>query len=88
MTLARPLLMMVMIFVFAGLQACKGNVDLTCEEVRIYQLAKPGKRVVAPEDLDSLELLREIPLPEASPQAVRPAGSECIDLPPVIQLEN
>lgn len=88
MTLARPLLMLVMIFMLVGLQACAGDTDMTCEEVRIYQLAKPGKRVVVPEDLDSLELLREIPLPEASPQAARPPGSECIDMPPVIQLEN
>lgn len=88
MTLARPLLMLVIIFVLVGLQACSRDVDMTCEEVRIYQLAEPSKRVVVPEDLDSLELLREIPLPEASPQAVRPAGSKCIDMPPLIQLDD
>jgi hypothetical protein len=68
-----------------ALNACGGK-DLTCDEVQFYQLSEEGKRVEAPEGLDDLDPLREMPLPEASPQAERPAGSDCFDRPPGIQL--
>ena len=68
----------------AGLSACGGNDIVTCDDVRRYQLAAQGKRIETPEDLDNLDPLREMPLPEASPQPPRPDGSPCIDLPPSI----
>lgn len=70
----------------ASLHACSKDVDLTCDDVQIYQLAVAGKRVTAPEGLDDLDPLKEMPLPKASPQAARPAGSVCIDSPPQIKL--
>jgi hypothetical protein len=69
------------------LNACGGK-DLTCDEVQAYQLSEGGKRVEAPEDLDDLDPLREMALPEASPQAERPPGSDCFDRPPGIKLST
>ena len=66
------------------LTGCGGTVDRSCDEVRVYQLASEGKRIEVPADLDPLDELKEIPLPEASPQAARITGSPCLDLPPNI----
>jgi hypothetical protein len=79
---------MLALAVFAtGLVAgCGGTVDITCDEVEYYQTAKIGKRVEAPEGLDDLDPIREMPLPEASPRDPRPAGSPCFDRPPQIEL--
>ena len=79
----RITLILCMIF---GLAACGGTGDLTCDDVRIYQLAEEGKRVESPEDLDDLDPLKEAPLPEASPREARPAGSACVDRPPKVKL--
>ena len=69
-----------------GLSACGGPVELACDDVRAYQLAGQNKRIHTPDDLDDLEPLREMPLPEASPQPERPAGSPCLDLPPKVDI--
>ena len=71
-----------------ALTACIGAPDKTCDEVRLYQLAAEGRRLETPEDLDSLDGLREIPLPQASPRPPRPEGSPCLDLPPSILQEE
>ncbi len=71
-----------------GLSACGGPVELACDDVRVYQLAAEGKRVEAPDGLNDLEPLKEMPLPEASPQPQRPAGSPCLDLPPNIVISE
>ena len=76
----------VVLFVLAGVAGCGGPVELSCDEVATYQLATDGKRVVTPDDLDSLESLREMPLPEASPRPPRPPNSPCIDRPPEVTL--
>lgn len=76
----------VMLIVILGAAGCGGTAELACDEVRTYQLAAEGKRVEAPPDLDGLEPLREIPLPEASPQSPRPPGSPCIDRPPEVRI--
>ncbi len=68
----------------AGLSACRGGADLTCDELRPYQLAVEGTRVESPDDLDDLDTLREMPLPDVSPRPPRPEGSPCIDLPPSV----
>lgn len=70
----------------SGLSACSKDIDLTCDDVRTYQLAVEGKRVEAPEGLDDLNPQKEVPLPEASPRAERPAGSSCVDRPPGVKL--
>lgn len=69
-----------------GIAACGGPVTLSCDEVRAYQLAKPGKRISAPDGLDDLDTIREIPVPEPSPRAERPPGSPCLDMPPAVQI--
>ena len=71
-----------------GLSACGGPIELACDDVRTYQLATEGKRVKAPDDLNDLEPLMEMPLPEASPQPQRPVGSPCLDLPPNIVISE
>ena len=83
MALLRPAIIVV---VLTALSACGGGGDLTCDKVRTYQLAQQGKRVVAPDDLDDLEPLLEVPLPQASPQPARPPGSPCIDRPPGVKI--
>ena len=67
-----------------GIAGCGGTVDRSCDDVRLYQLAQEGKRIEVPEDLDPLDDLKEMPMPEASPQTERPVGSPCLDLPPNI----
>lgn len=71
----------------AALTACGGQ-DLTCDDVQYYQLSEEGKRVQAPEGLNDLDPLLEMPLPEASPRPARPEGSDCFDRPPGIKLET
>jgi len=77
MTLVRIILIACMV----GLAACGGSNDLTCDDGP-YLSAERMPRVETPEDLDSLEQLRERPLPAASPRPDRPAGSPCLDRPP------
>lgn len=70
------------------LGGCGGTPEIDCDEEQYYQTSKVGKRVKAPEGLDDLDPLREMPLPEASPREPRPEGSPCFDRPPEIQLET
>ena len=76
-----PLLVLVMLLVVS---ACGGNQTASCDDVQRYQLATEGKHIKTPDDLDELDPLREMPLPEASPREPRPEGSPCIDLPPSV----
>jgi hypothetical protein len=80
----KSLILLTIIPVLAALAACGGTPELSCDEVQSYQLAVEGKRIETPEDLDGLNELREMPLPEASPRPPRPEGSPCLDLPPSI----
>jgi hypothetical protein len=66
------------------LSACGGDGPVKCKGATTYVDARSAPRVRAPEDLDDLDELREMPVPEASPQAQRPAESGCLDSPPVI----
>ena len=75
---------LIFLSLIAGLTACGGQSELECEEPGVYLAAKQAPRVAAPDDLDNLDPLKEMPLPEASPQPPRPAGSPCIEKPPVI----
>ena len=67
---------------FCGLSACGGGSNLVCDEPHRYQQSVDHSRVQSPEDLDQLEPLREMPLPQANPTPERPPGSACLDLPP------
>ena len=72
----------------AGLAGCGGSTDLTCDEPSRYQKAQQIDRLRSPEDLDNLEAMREMPLPQANPAPERPPGSPCLDLPPRIGPSN
>ncbi len=73
---------LLMLLLCVGLTACGGTPSLACDEPQRYKAAVDGKRILAPEGLTQLDPLKEIPLPEPSPQPPRPAGSPCLDLPP------
>ena len=73
----------ILVVLLAGLGGC-GGVDLTCDDVRAYQLAVEGKRIEAPDGLDDLDPVKEAILPEASPRQEREPGSPCIDRPPAV----
>lgn len=76
-------LVTVLVWVLGG---CGGTPDIACDDEQYYQTAKIGKRVKAPEGLDDLDPLQEMPLPEPSSREQRPEGSPCFDRPPQIQL--
>ena len=80
----RVALITLAMLVFAGMVACGGKTNLACDKPQRYQEAVDSEGLKAPEDLDSLEPLREMPLPEANPRPERPKGSPCLDLPPRI----
>ena len=80
MILARFVLMSLV----AGLTACGGQAELKCEEASIYTVATQGPRIKAPDDLDDLDALKEMPLPEASPRKPRAADAGCLQKPPSI----
>ena len=75
---------LILLSLVAGLTACGGQSELECEDATAYIAAKQTPRIKAPDDLDNLDPLREMPLPEASPQQPKPAGSKCLEQPPVI----
>ena len=81
-------LALIIVLVASGLGACGGTVDLACDDVELYQLAEKRPRIQAPEDLDALDPIREVPLPEASPRPQRPPGSPCLDRPPTVTISN
>jgi uncharacterized lipoprotein len=74
--------------IFALLAGCGGQADLTCDEPSRYEDATQHDRLKSPEDLDELDALREMPLPQANPAPARPAGSPCLDLPPRVGPSN
>ena len=70
------------IVVMAALAACGGDPDLSCDKEQFYQEASEHRKVVAPDDLDALDPLAEMPIPEANPAAARAKGAPCVDRPP------
>ena len=72
--------------VVVSLVACGGNKtrEVDCEANLKYQNRVEGKRVVAPEGLDQLDDLAELPIPRADPNAPKPPAGVCNDEPPVI----
>jgi uncharacterized lipoprotein len=67
------------------LSACGGSADLTCDDEEVYQSAQSAPQLRVPEGMDNLDPLKEVPLPDASPRAPRPAGSVCLERPPVLE---
>ena len=75
----------ILVVLIAGLSGCAG-INLTCDDVRDYQLAEEGKRIEAPDGLDDLDQVKEAQLPEASLRQAREPGSPCIDRPPKVSI--
>lgn len=68
-----------------ALAACGGSKDLTrkCNKQRLYQEAQAHEKLEVPDDLDELDELKEMPLPEAAPVSEREAAeTSCLKLPP------
>ena len=61
--------------------ACGGSPALECDSGP-YQVAVSTPRVIAPEGLDNLDPLNEVPLPSASPQEPWPEDGPCLEHPP------
>jgi len=85
---ARAVMLAGTVVLCCGLSACGGAPELTCDEPERYQQSVNQSKLEAPEDLDALEPLREMPLPTASPRPERPPGSPCLDLPPRVGPTN
>ena len=65
------------------LAACGGDTMMTCDEGP-YQAAIRAPKVTAPEGLDNLDPLNEMPLPEASPREEVVYDGPCLESPPQI----
>jgi len=76
----------VSLLVLASLSACGGDglIDITCDEPQRYQSAVAGRKVVAPEGLDTLDERAEMPIPKPDNAPERPPGAPCIELPPPV----
>ena len=72
-----------MILAVAVLAGCGDSLMMACDEGP-YQMASRSSRVQAPEGLDELDPLSEMPLPAASPQAPRADDAPCLEHPPRI----
>lgn len=72
------------VLIMAGLAACRGGGELKCDDGGRYLSASETPRVRAPEDLDELDRLREMPLPEVSPRSEHSTDGGCLDAPPRI----
>lgn len=59
-----------------------------CDEPQIYESARSGKRIEAPDGLDDLASFKEMTIPEASARAPRPPGSGCLDRPPTLRIDD
>ena len=71
--------------VLAGLGACGGdeNLKYSCDETKKYMTVTEGKRIEAPEGLDPLNELAEMPIPR--PEDAPPPSQRCIELPPSVR---
>jgi len=77
------LVRLILVITSLVLAACGGSKEITCDEGP-YQVAIRADRIQAPEGLDNLDPLQEMPLPSASPQEPRPADGPCLEQPPQI----
>jgi len=84
------MLWLAMAFTAAGiLSGCGGDdlINYSCDEPQPYQAVHPTKRIEAPEGLDPLDELAEMPIPKPENVKERPKGSRCIELPPATVTE-
>lgn len=80
----RLLFPLVGVLLIAG---CGGDKMMTCDEGP-YQSAVRAPRVTAPDGLDNLDPLDEVPLPQASPRDEDTREGPCLESPPqVLKIE-
>lgn len=75
----------IMLFPFI-LTACGGGP--VCDKPQRYESSRLGKRIEAPDGLDSLQSTRELTIPDASPRPPRAKDDPCLELPPVYRKED
>ena len=63
--------------------ACGGAQEIECEH-GTYKEAVRSPRVKAPEGLDDLDRIKEMPIPTASPQEPRDEDGRCLEMPPTV----
>ena len=80
MNLIRLSLLPLMLIALSALSACGGTQN--CHKPQLYQSAQQGDRIAIPDDLDELQLRKELKIPEPSPRPPRPEGGACMDAPP------
>lgn len=87
MTNCRRLVVLLMAVIVS---ACGNNEprEIDCDANLRYQNRVEGKRVVAPEGLDQLNELAEMPIPRADPNAPKMPEGVCNDEPPIIGTEK
>jgi len=74
------------IILVVAIAGCSGKE--TCDEPEFYEYAQAGKRIEAPDDLNSVSDIREMRIPEASPRAPRDPGAGCLDRPPSLNIDE
>ena len=81
-----PYLAIVTLVASTVLSGCGGGGDIKeiCEGPRPYQAVRETKRVVVPDDLDSLEEFKEMPLPRAASSTPVIAEGKCLESTPPI----
>lgn len=78
---------LIMIAVLFAIAACGESKMLECDSGP-YLTAVRAPKVQAPEGLDNLDPMNELPLPAASPRDPRPADGPCLEHPPqIIRME-
>jgi uncharacterized lipoprotein len=75
------------ITLLVALAGCGGDSALKCDKNVAYLQARETPRVKAPAGLDDLDVLREMPMPKASPQAPRPPEDRCLEHPPIVRVQ-
>lgn len=73
-----------LILLVSCLAACGGDKGTVKCDVGPYLAAARAPKVEAPDGLDNLDPLDEMPLPAASPQPPRPDDGTCLEQPPQI----
>jgi len=78
-----PIRVSLLALTLIALSACGGN--QSCNESQLYQSAQQGKPIAVPDDLDELQVRKELKIPEPSPRPPRAEGAGCLDYPPAIR---
>ncbi len=85
---ARVGIIILSLLLLSGLAACgKDRIMAKCDEPEPYQSVVASKRVVVPDGLDSLDDIKEMPIPKAETPP-RPEGAGCLASPPALGAGN